>query len=340
MKDLPSITVVVPAYNCEKTIGRTLDSLKAQTCGNMTILVVDDGSSDATSQVVEKYVHDDSRIKLMRQANAGTYMARANAFRLLSTDYFASVDADDAVEPEMFEEMIRFAEENQLDVVQCDICGWPEGTEPTIYRKREEVFDNYVVPQLYEGRGNAMVCGKIYKLKCRPDSFEEVKSLAYEDLLLNMQIFRKVESYGHLHREFYHYILNTQSTTNTFRARDVEDFSEVIGCRRKFCKQLGLDSDAHAFHAWIVLNAGNMLYKATYARDTALSRRYGNIVGIVHLKDVERAVENTAGGDDPRHRRFQLLFARKFTVAYLVWTRLMAVMYATYAFARKRLIKK
>lgn len=339
MKDLPSITVVVPAYNCEKTIGRTLDSLKAQTCGNMTILVVDDGSSDATAQVVERYAQDDSRIKLMRQSNAGTYMARVNAFRHVTTDYFASVDADDTVEPEMFEEMIRFAEENSIDVVQCDICGWPEGTEPTIYRTQKEVFDNYVVPLLYEGRGNAMVCGKIYRLRCLPDSFVSVVSLAFEDVLLNMQIFPRVRSFGCLHKEFYHYILNTQSTTNTYRERDARDFEEVVRCRRRLCEPLGLDAEGRAFYEWVVLNAGNVLYRASYAKKTPIIQRYKNIIGIVNLDEVSKAIEKTGGEEDRCYRRFQLQFARKFTVLYIAWTRIMAVMYAGYAFVRRRLGK-
>lgn len=340
MKENPSIAVIVPAYNAAKTIRRTIDSLLAQTWKNIQVLIVDDGSEDATAEIVKEIAKRDFRVILMQQANAGPYNARVNALKRIGTDYFGFVDSDDTVEPEMYESMIRFAEENTLDVVQCDICGWCEGVGAEIFKVKEEIHRRFIVPKLYEGQGNALITDKIYRLRCRPDTFTSIASLAFEDVLLNMQIFRKVESYGHLHREFYHYMLNPQSTTNTFRTRDVADFAEVIGCRRKFCKPLGLDPDGRAFHAWIVLNAGNMLYKATYARNTALSRRYGNIVGLVHIEDVERAVENTAGGDDPSHRRFQLQFARKFTVAYIVWTRLMAVMYATYAFARKRVKKK
>ena len=340
MNGTPRVAVIVPAFNAERTIACTLDSILAQTWKNVEAWVVDDGSSDSTASIVDGYEVRDPRVRLIRQENSGPYLARANALRRIDADYFAFVDSDDTIEPDMYETMIRFAEDNGLDVVKCDICGWREGDKEEIFRTKEEIYRNFIIPQLYEGRGNALITDKIYRSRCRPDRLEEIHSLAFEDVLLNMQIFTKVESYGHIHREFYHYILNTQSTTNTFRVRDVADFAEVIGCRRKFCKPLGLDPGGRAFHAWIVLNAGNMLYKATYARDTALPRRYGNIVGIVHLKDVERAVEDTAGGDDPRHRRLQLQFARKFTVAYIVWTRLMAAMYATYAFARKRLIKK
>ncbi len=67
----PLISVIIPAYNAEIFIRRTLDSILAQTYTNIEILVVDDGSQDRTAEIVESFVEKDSRVTLLKQKNAG-----------------------------------------------------------------------------------------------------------------------------------------------------------------------------------------------------------------------------------------------------------------------------
>jgi glycosyltransferase involved in cell wall biosynthesis len=70
------VSVIVPAYNAEKTIGETLSSVSAQTYRNVEIVVVDDGSVDNTAEIVERYARTDLRVRLIRQANIGVAAAR------------------------------------------------------------------------------------------------------------------------------------------------------------------------------------------------------------------------------------------------------------------------
>ena len=340
MNGTPRVAVIVPAFNAERTIACTLDSILAQTWRNVEAWVVDDGSSDSTASIVDGYMAKDPRVRFIRQENSGPYLARANALRSIDADYFAFVDSDDTIEPDMYEPMVRFAEDNGLDVVKCDICGWREGDKEEIFRTKEEIYRNFIIPKLYEGRGNALITDKIYRLRCRPDYLEKIQSLAFEDVLFNMQIFTKVESYGHIPREFYHYISNTESTTNTYRVRDARDFIEVVKTRRKLCLPLGLDPEGETFYRWVVLNAGNVLYRATYAAKTSIVQRYRNIAELANLDEVVRAVAKINGCENTLHQRFELLFAREFTITYVIWTRIMSMIYTAYAFARKRLTKK
>jgi glycosyltransferase involved in cell wall biosynthesis len=94
-----AVTVVVPAFNAEATIGATLDSLRAQSMTRWEAIVVDDGSTDATAEVVERYVAMDPRISLLRQANAGLSAARNAAISAASHPWLLSLDADDAIHP-------------------------------------------------------------------------------------------------------------------------------------------------------------------------------------------------------------------------------------------------
>lgn len=97
MKTPPMISVVIPAYNAEKTIAATLESVLAQSFPPHEVIVVDDGSKDGTPAVVESFA---PRVRLVRQANAGPSAARNNGIRSASGDWIALLDADDTWHPD------------------------------------------------------------------------------------------------------------------------------------------------------------------------------------------------------------------------------------------------
>jgi glycosyltransferase involved in cell wall biosynthesis len=89
------VAVVIPAYNAAATIDGTIRSVRAQTHARLEILVVDDGSSDATPQIVQLHMAADSRIRLLRQANGGVASARNRGWKEATAELIAFIDADD-----------------------------------------------------------------------------------------------------------------------------------------------------------------------------------------------------------------------------------------------------
>ena len=94
------VSVIVPAYNAAATIGETLASALAQTHRNVEVLVVDDGSTDATADIVRSFVARDRRVRLLQQANAGVAAARNLAIAQSRGAYVAPLDADDLWHPQ------------------------------------------------------------------------------------------------------------------------------------------------------------------------------------------------------------------------------------------------
>ena len=113
--ETPLISVIIPAYNAASLIERTLRSVLAQTYQNLEVLVVDDGSTDQTSAVVAAIAHQDPRVKLLHQANAGVAAARNLAIAQAQGEFIAPMDADDLWYPENLEKQ-----------VQCLIQGGPQ----------------------------------------------------------------------------------------------------------------------------------------------------------------------------------------------------------------------
>lgn len=106
-KELPLVSVIVPAYNAETFIQRTLDSILAQTYTNIEVLVVDDGSQDRTAAIIESFVEKNSRVILLRQKNAGVAAARNLAIEKSRGQYIAPIDADDIWYPQKLERQVQ-----------------------------------------------------------------------------------------------------------------------------------------------------------------------------------------------------------------------------------------
>lgn len=103
MTAAPTISVIVPAYNAAAYVARTLASVRAQTFGDFEVVVVDDGSTDATAQVVQEAVDADPRFRLIRQPNGGVAVARNRALREARGRYVANLDSDDLWRPKFLE---------------------------------------------------------------------------------------------------------------------------------------------------------------------------------------------------------------------------------------------
>lgn len=105
------VSVVIPAYNAAPTIGAAVISALNQTLTSIEVLVVDDGSTDGTSAIVDSLGSSDSRVRLLKQSNAGVGAARNAGIRIARGAYIAPLDADDTWEPEKLERQVRRMQE-------------------------------------------------------------------------------------------------------------------------------------------------------------------------------------------------------------------------------------
>ncbi len=107
---MPRVSIITPCYNGERYVGRTIESVRAQTFTDWEHVVVDDGSSDNSAAVIDVYAACDPRLWLIRQPNGGVSKARNSGFAACSSDsdYLLFLDADDCLEPEMLAVMVSY----------------------------------------------------------------------------------------------------------------------------------------------------------------------------------------------------------------------------------------
>lgn len=113
------ISVLVPVYNVEKYVSKTIESILRQTYTNFELILVDDGSTDLSGKICDDYAKTDNRIKVFHQMNQGVSVARNTALKQSSGDYVIFIDADDIINEHMLERMKWYIEEYKCDVATC-----------------------------------------------------------------------------------------------------------------------------------------------------------------------------------------------------------------------------
>ena len=113
------ISVIVPVYNCADYVERCIRSIMAQTYHNLEIICVDDGSSDGSGNILDALALEDSRIRVIHQANCGASAARNTGINNMTGQFVTFVDSDDAIEPDMYEMLMSLFADEDIDIAHC-----------------------------------------------------------------------------------------------------------------------------------------------------------------------------------------------------------------------------
>ena len=144
MARMTQVSIVIPAYNAAETLDDALASVHAQSVRTWEAVVVDDGSTDDTARVAERWAARDGRIRLVRQPNSGPSAARNSGIRAASYGWLVFLDADDWLAPDFLKRMLRPLRRNpRLDGVFCgaaDVTHDGEEGAPWFPPPRDELF--------------------------------------------------------------------------------------------------------------------------------------------------------------------------------------------------------
>lgn len=161
------ISVIIPVYNSEKYLDELIQSLQKQTLNDLEFIFVNDGSTDQSKEVIEKYQKEDCRIILVNQKNAGVSAARNVGVKLAKGNYIAFVDSDDYVKECMFEVLYNKAVETSASIVSCGYILDSNG-QKIEYPGQNIVFDRYDAIQdcLKNGFLGMNLWTKLFRKEC------------------------------------------------------------------------------------------------------------------------------------------------------------------------------
>lgn len=115
----PFLSVIVPLYNAETYLSQSLDSILSQTFTDFELLLIDDGSTDDSPAICERYAARDPRIRIFHKKNGGLVSARQHGFPQARGEYVTFVDSDDWIDPSMYQKMCGAAKSTGADMVCC-----------------------------------------------------------------------------------------------------------------------------------------------------------------------------------------------------------------------------
>jgi teichuronic acid biosynthesis glycosyltransferase TuaG len=188
------ISIVMPAYNCEKHVVEAINSVLAQTYQNWELLVLDDGSKDNTLQIINEFGNKDSRIMpLQNDKNMGVSAARNRGIELASGDWIAFLDSDDIWEPSKLEKQLRVAYENSAEFIFTGSSYINKEGKPFtgIFEVPEKVSYKKLRNQ------NVISCSSVLVKKKYFENIKMEKDEMHEDYAVWLSILKLgVEAYG------------------------------------------------------------------------------------------------------------------------------------------------
>ena len=214
------VSVIVPAYNCENYIEKCLDSILCQTLDDMEIIAINDGSTDSTGAILDKYAKNNQKITVFHQKNSGVAAARNAGLKAAKGIYIGFVDADDYISKDMFQSLYCAASQKDADLAMCDFCNvFSQRQEHKVLRLRNEAFCvkelGLLAFYLRYCAKAPILWNKIYKAKL----IEQMKLIFVlnfgEDCVFNLKLLPALHTVVTVEKELYFHVERAGSITHT-----------------------------------------------------------------------------------------------------------------------------
>ncbi len=205
---MPLVSVIVPVYNAAPYLVQCIESLLYQTHRDLQIILVDDGSTDNSLEIVKRYTAEDERITHYSQSHGGQSVARNLGLHYATGDYISFIDSDDYLDVDFYAVLLS-AFHPDTDVVQIGYRRVQDGKVLT--EQTPHTFYQYTSPCLRLYRREFFIQHHL--------SFAE--GMIYEDVIFSLEVWDARPNYRLLHYTGYNYRLNPKSTTST-RCPDAE----------------------------------------------------------------------------------------------------------------------
>ena len=212
------VSIIIPVFNGEKYVERCLETVINQTLKNIEIIVVNDGSTDETLNILNEYQKKDDRIHIINKKNEGLYRARLDGIRAATGEYVGFVDSDDKVDLMMFEKMYNIAFQGNYDVVNCNYyiedengnCKLNQFRELDLHNNDDIIKEFFSIHSIKE-----MMWSKIVKRSIFND-YEYIKNISTaEDYLIFSKILNRINSLYNLNEPLYYYFKRSDSIMNS-----------------------------------------------------------------------------------------------------------------------------
>lgn len=225
------ISLIVPVYNMQGLLERCMDGVLGQTWRHLEIILVDDGSTDGSGEMCDRYAQNDSRVRVIHRQNGGLSAAKNTGLAAAQGEYIAFVDADDAVEADYVEVLFGLCSRYQVPLSACN----HRIVYPRLRSVRFAESDGELVMEVrealenicYQKKPDVSSWAKLYEKRLFDGlSFPEGK--IYEDTAVFAQLMLRAGKIAFTGRPLYHYILRSDSLSHGKYTPSRLDYIEAV----------------------------------------------------------------------------------------------------------------
>lgn len=217
----PLLTIIMPVYNVARYLDEAIASVTAQTITDWELIIVDDGSTDGSSEICDRHAVSDNRIRVIHQKKSGVSAARNAALEKARGSIVGFIDGDDTIEPDMYESMIKTMQQTGAEIVVCGyVAEWKSRSRvklpglPDRWIGRDEAMKEL----LHNDRIESMLWDKIYRREVITSKLPVGISYC-EDLGVMYRWMNNITRLATVEQPLYHYRMRKSSAINNPSAR-------------------------------------------------------------------------------------------------------------------------
>ena len=236
----PKISLIIPVYNVEKFLKITLDSVFAQTFKDFEVIVVNDGSTDSSFEIIKEYSEKHDNMVVVNQENQGQGIARNNALKLAKGEDIAFLDSDDFLEPDFLEVLYKTAVDNDADIACCSFKlnyekGFHELFMVFTQKKCSIISSREALKKLIlDITMHHYLWNKIYKRSLFTENNIIFYDMFFEDIATSPKLFYHANRVAITNKCLYNYRRHKKSTIAEMDAVKINDFIKSLGTMRNF----------------------------------------------------------------------------------------------------------
>lgn len=331
------ISIIIPMYNCERQLSRCIESVQNQKEKNLEILLIDDGSTDQTLAIAQKYESEDERITVFSQSNRGVSYARNLGLKFARGEYIMFVDADDYIELDMVSSF-NIEIKKGYDMVISNICAdriythdenllnyfWE--TYRIDSKKLDKVISEYLSGDLKEQIAYS-VCNKIFKKKLlvKNNIFFNNDIKIGEDMIFVLSYMLLCKNIKFINKNYYHYCIEDGSAMNN----DTTDYSlaydeTLVALMNNIGSYSSNINVKNAIHSWsletfiVIINSKKVLtmnwkdFKMYFTKTLLISDIYYKAIHCSRAQNIKRKLLRKAMSMNSPQLVYLLILFNKF----------------------------
>ena len=224
----PKISIIIPYFNTELYLERCINSLISQSYTNLEIILVNDGSTDQSPVIAERFAAKDKRFQNITITNSGVSVARNTGLEHASGELVMFVDSDDWIEDGIIEQMVKLMVSTEADLVTSDLER-SDGIQPLAKQKKSHQISFYTKDEylrlFFKIDSNEWVhfpVAKLYKKALLPQPLYPKNIRVGEDVIGTYYAIANANTIARLHKIGYWYYINPESVTSSFSQKDFD----------------------------------------------------------------------------------------------------------------------